>query len=301
MRCLELYDLIQSSQDVIIWCRDKFLLAREAFCPECQSGMKKCHHKCEDGTIWRCSKQVEGVRHFRSLSIRYLSLFEGSKQSIRDSLFLAYEWAANMPIVSAAHEFKLSKDVVINFYRKCRDIVAADVDRHVGELLGGAGQVVEIDECQLGRRKHQRGRVPREIWVFGVLVRGSYPQRIGLEIIPNRKRATLERVIRRIIDPRSRIVSDGWGGYVGLGQAGFDHSVVNHSENFVDQHDATIHTQGIENLWCCLRRFLRSKGTYTRRHLNDYLKELTFRKCTIDGFDCFVSAAERYYIQVSTQ
>jgi hypothetical protein len=125
---------------------------------------------------------VEGVRHFRSLSIRYLSLFEGSKLSIRDNLFLAYEWAANTPIVSAAHEFKLSKDVVINFYKKCRDIVAADVDRHVGELLGGAGQVVEIDECQLGRRKHQRGRVPREIWVFGVLIEAPILSGLGWKL-----------------------------------------------------------------------------------------------------------------------
>ena len=301
MRRIELYDLIQTNQDAIIWCRDKLLLPREAFCPECRSIMKECGHKCEDGTIWRCSKQVEGVRHFRSLSIRHYSLFEASKLSVKENLFLAYEWTADTSVVSVAHEFKVSKDAVIDFYKQCRSIVAADVDRRAGELLGGAGQVVEIDECQLGRRKHQRGRVPREIWVFGVLVRGSHPPRIGLEIVTNRKRGTLEQVIRRVIHPSSRIISDGWGGYARLRQAGFDHSVVNHSENFVDQHDATVHTQGIENLWCCLRRFLRSKGTYFRRYLNDYLKEFTFRKCTIDRFECFISATERYYMQVSTQ
>jgi hypothetical protein len=43
--------------------------------------------------------------------------------------------------------------------------------------------------------------------VFGALVRGSYPQQIRLEILPNRKRATLELVIRRMIQVSTRLVA----------------------------------------------------------------------------------------------
>ena len=163
--------------------------------------------------------------------------------------------------------------------------------------IGGPGLIVEIDESQLARRKHQRGRIPREIWVFGALVRGSNPQKFALAIVTNRKRRTLERVIDQMIDQRSTIVSDGWGGYVGLSAAGFHHLVVNHSENFVHPRDPAIHTQGIENLWYVLMRFLRAKGTYTRRHLTSYLKEFMFRKSSPDIFDCFVSAAERHFLR----
>jgi hypothetical protein len=301
MRRLELYDLIQSNQNAIEWCHDKSLLLREAICPDCHTVMKLCPHKCVDGAIWRCSRQSGGVRHFRSLSIRHHSLFENSNLSVRDSLFLAYEWSANTTLVSAAHEFKLTKEAVVNFYRKCRAITSSEAERNATIRLGGTGETVEIDECQLGRRKHQRGRIPHEIWVFGALVRGSSPPRIVLEILPNRKRTSLEPLIRRTIDPRSRIISDGWGGYAGLRHAGFNHDIVNHSENFVDRQDATIHTQGIENLWCCLRRFLRAKGTYTRCYLNDYLKEFIFRKCATDMFDCFISAAERHYMLSPSQ
>ena len=33
--------------------------------------------------------------------------------------------------------------------------------------IGGLNEIVEIGECQIGRRKYHRGRAPNEIWLFG--------------------------------------------------------------------------------------------------------------------------------------
>jgi transposase-like protein len=93
----------------------------------------------------------------------------------------------------------------------------------------------------------------------------------------------------------SQVISDGWAAYSGLQALGFNHSVVNHSENFVSPNDPMVHTQNIENLWRCLRRFLNSRSSYSRDHLTTYLWEFTFRKCFPNTFETMISAIEAQY------
>ena len=75
---------------------------------------------------------------------------------------------------------------------------------------------------------------------------------------------------------------------------GFKHDVVNHSEGFVSS-DKTIHTQNIENLWRCMRRFLNKKGTYTRVHLIEYIDEFIFRKLFANVFECLITAIQENF------
>ena len=113
-------------------------------------------------------------------------------------------------------------------------------------------------ECQVGRRQHHRGRIPQEVWVLsglmdwcvGALVHESNPLCFFLQIVRRRNRQTLISVIQAGVNAESRLITDGWGAYVDLRHSGFgfDNHVVNHSENFVDPVDASIHTQTIENL-----------------------------------------------------
>ena len=124
---------------------------------------------------------------------------------------------------------------------------------------------------------------------------GSNPVRCFLEIVESRSAETLLGVIQRRVHPNSNICTDGWAAYNGLQSLGYTHSIVNHCENFVSPLDATTHTQNIENLWCCLRRFLRSKGTYTRRYLGDYISEFIFRKSIIDAFETTLSVMEEIF------
>jgi hypothetical protein len=42
----------------------------------------------------------------------------------------------------------------------------------------------------------------------------------------------------------------------------FEHLSVNHSLNFVDPNDATIHTQNIEGLWSRSKYFLRKNEAF---------------------------------------
>ena len=46
----------------------------------------------------------------------------------------------------------------------------------------------------------------------------------------------------------------------------------------MNQEDPNVHTQNIESLWSCLKRFLRSKNLNNRERIENYLAEFTFRK-----------------------
>ena len=48
------------------------------------------------------------------------------------------------------------------------------------------------------------------------------------------KAATLMSVIQQFIKPGSTVISDQWAAYSEIGQYGYQHLTVNHSEHFVD-------------------------------------------------------------------
>ena len=93
--------------------------------------------------------------------------------------------------------------------------------------------------------------------------------------MPDRRRETLEPIIRRWILPGSRIISDGWRSYDLQNQLDFgvyDHNVVVHQRNFVDPADETIHTQNIENTWQRARRRLKRQYGTSKVLFTSYLK-----------------------------
>ncbi|MFV7481635.1 IS1595-like element ISAju1 family transposase, partial [Acinetobacter junii] len=89
--------------------------------------------------------------------------------------------------------------------------------------------IVELDESYFGARrirgKRGRGASGKTI-VFGLLKRDG---NVYTEIVPDCSKATLQGIIRGQIELDSVINTDGWRGYDGLVDIGFDkHLRVNH-------------------------------------------------------------------------
>ena len=79
-----------------------------------------------------------------------------------------------------------------------------------------------------------------------------------------RKKETLIPIIKKYIKPGSVIYSDKWGAYSTLSNHGYTHYQINHSANFVDPQDCSIHTQNIESLWRCFKKH--SKRPEMKQH-----------------------------------
>jgi hypothetical protein len=288
MRRLELVALLASTQQSVAWSRERGLIPWHATCPVCSSQMVEARHKGIDGVIWNCTRRIDGLRHFKRVSIREGTIFSKSKLPLSTLILLLYEWSRNTKPMDAVFELDLHERTVLQWYELCRNVCSLATLTWRNAQLGGPGATIEIDECQLGRRKAHQGRVPTAIWVFGGIVRNSDLKDLFIEIVPNRSRDTLEPIIVRKIHPECRIVSDSWSGYRHLSSAGFNHSQVNHSRNFVDPSDSSTHTQGVENLWRQLRRFLHAKGTNYRRHLKGYIAEFIYKRLFENLFESII-------------
>ena len=139
--------------------------------------------------------------------------------------------------------------------------------------LNGA---VEVDESYFGARrvrgKRGRGAYGKTI-VFGLLKRNS---KVYTEIVADCAKATLQAVIRGHVDLRSVIHSDGWRGYDGLVDIGFDkHFRVNHSAN--EFANGERHINGIESFWSYAKRRLAKFNGVPEQTFYLHLKETEFR------------------------
>ena len=136
--------------------------------------------------------------------------------------------------------------------------------------------VLEADESYFGahrvRGKRGRGASGKTI-VFGLLKRNG---NIYTEIIPNASKPILQAIIRGKADIKSVIHTDGWRGYDGLVDIGYDkHFRVNHGAD--EFAHGSNHVNGIESFWSyAKRRMVQFNGVHKHTFLL-HLKETEFR------------------------
>lgn len=112
--------------------------------------------------------------------------------------------------------------------------------------------------------------------VVGVLRRGNKgsKSKVRAKVIPNVRAATLQPIVHETVETGSRLFTDAWASYRGLGRD-YEHEVIDHAVEYVRGH---LHTNGIENFWSLLKGTI--KGTYVSVepfHLGRYLDEQSFR------------------------
>ena len=150
------------------------------------------------------------------------------------------------------------------------------------EQIGGPGEIVEIDESMLSKRKYNRKRSLNQVWVFGGIVRGK-PLECFIEVVESRNRPVLLDVINRRSKPGSTISSDSWRAYSNLTELlpekDFEeHKVVNHSENLINPEDQEDHTQNIEAFWSSFKRNLRNTNL---KDCQEILRTILDNKCFV--------------------
>ena len=169
---------------------------------------------------------------------------------------------------------KLNRKTINALYHRFRLLIGLQRMSERREFRG----VVEVDESYFGANRVRgralprlRGRGTRKQPVFGIFERKG---EVYTEIIDDCSQATLRAVIRGRIDPQSVICSDGWPGYDGLVDVGYDRHVrINKQKSFTK---GRAHINGIEAFWSFTKRRL-AKFNGVKANFDLHLKECEWR------------------------
>ena len=277
------YSVIKGNK-VVAFLRTKKLLIDKCKCVKCGGWMNLVRRvKSADGETWQCA--LASCQSNRT-SVRITSVFDGMRASLWKYAVAIYEWCRGSSVESICEDAKLGRVTVMHFTSFLRRTTQNWREAIHDEKIGGVGKVVEIDETLIAHRKFNRGRVVAQQWLFGGVERET--GKFFVELVPNRSRETLERVLLRRVERGMTVYSDEWSSYRHISHLGLDHHTVNHSRNFVNPQNG-VHTQTVESLWNRLKRFFRRRGLTNRSKLDEYLAEFYYRENNEDVFEAILT------------
>ncbi len=137
-------------------------------------------------------------------------------------------------------------------------------------FVGGKSRNMHADK-RSGALKGRHGGMVGKVAIMGLLERHGD---VRTRIVPNVRRATLQRVVREQVVPGSTVYSDALRSYRGL-DWDYVHATIDHAETYVKDR---VHTNGLENFWSLFKRTI--YGTHhsvSPVHLDRYLDDATFR------------------------
>lgn len=158
--------------------------------------------------------------------------------------------------------------------------------------MGGVGKVVEVDETYHGRvanptdlttkgkpfknKKAGRGGVNKRP-IIALIERGGSARTFH---VAEANVATVHKIMRESIDPKSKLHTDGHTMYIGIGREFAEHGRVDHSMGeYVRYEDGgVVHNNSCESYFSVFKRGM--KGVYqhcSEKHLHRYLAEFEYR------------------------
>ncbi len=137
--------------------------------------------------------------------------------------------------------------------------------------------VVEVDEIFIGGErpgKRGRGAAGKALVVVAAEESSKGIGRIRLRRVTDASGESLEPAVWEMVEPGSLVRSDGWGGYNGLTELGYDHQVVRKEPALGDNLLPLVN-----RVASLLQRWLLGthQGAVQHSHLEYYLDEFTFR------------------------
>ena len=137
---------------------------------------------------------------------------------------------------------------------------------------------VEIDETYIGGEaigKHGRGAQNKVLVAVAIELDGKSLGRCRMSIIQDASAKSLHGFIDENIEKGSHLITDGWSGYKGIENLGFDREI-HVQKNETDDEKLLPHIHTIISL---LKRWLLGthQGAVEPKHLQSYLDEYIFR------------------------
>lgn len=241
----------------------------------CGCGSTRAHHLKSRPRVFECAS----CHHQHSVTAG--TVFHKTRTDLTKWFLAAYMMASDKRGVSAMH---VSRELGMRYdtaWLMCHKLRNALFERHGFELAN----FIEADETFYGgyREKGARGRStnPKKamlvLAVEKVLATKGTRQWIAgnarIEVIDNADAATLTGFMRRHVQPKTRIITDGWRGYNGLAASGYQHHGVVASGPAAAEHLPLVHVMFLN-----LKMWL--NGTHhgvSKKHLHRYIREWNYR------------------------
>jgi transposase-like protein len=232
------------------------------------------HRQARTG-VWKCNACGD------QFTVTVNTVMESSHISLR-------LWRMAFTIMCSAKKgisaAQMQRQLGIGSYRTawflCHRIREAKKREPIAGLLAGT---VEVDETYVGGkprreagqpRNAKRGRGTKKTPVVALVERGGRVRAHKVERVDG---LTLKAAIRENVDKQSRIMTDEWSAYRGIGTE-FEggHEVVTHSAGEYARGDA--HTNTAESYFALLKRgVMGSFHHVSKQHLDRYCDEFSFR------------------------
>ena len=204
-------------------------------------------------------------------------MYKHSKISTQKVNKIIDHFCVDIPASKTADLLGINRNTINHWYGIFRKAIYVHQMESFEKLFGE----IEVDESYFGARrkrgfrgKLKRGRGTLKQPVFGILKRNG---RVYTEIVPNCKKKVLQAIIKGKVSLETVIYSDGWRGYDGLVDVGYDkHYRVIHGKNEFTKKGTGIHINGIENFWSFTKRRL-AKFNGTKVNFKLHLKESEWR------------------------
>lgn len=236
------------------------IIKNEMTCDSCLSRMSLVKFKRKQSLYrWVCKKPCSFTA-----SITKNSFLSDFNIPFDKFLMILYKYIQGHEIQEISEAIITNRKTISNLLDHVRERILVKVIESAEKLGGvdehGNKKIVEIDESVFFKRKYNRGRILNQQWFIAGIERGS--RKCFIIPVPNRNAQTIVNVLKSFVHDNTIIMTDGWRAYKkALKDMNdtFEHHSVNHSLNFVDPQDRTVHTQNVEGLFSRTKGFLKSK------------------------------------------
>jgi transposase len=245
-------------------------------CPNPKCGKASRFHRIKGRSAYSC--QYCGHHVYPTAG----TIFHKSSTSLQLWFWAIYLVSSTRCGISAK---QLGREIGVTYKTAWRmfNLIRSLMQEDASPLSGS----VEIDETYVGGKRRGKGLGKRggpAAWdhltpVFAGVERGG---KVFAQVVPNARALTLMPIIKERVLPDSMIYTDEYRVYDRLSKHGYTHERVNHLQRVWVAGNAT--TNQIEGFFGLFKNGVR--GVYhsvSRKHLQSYLNEYTFRYNRRDG------------------
>jgi transposase-like protein len=221
--------------------------------------------------LWRCHDCKA------QYTVRIGAVYEESRLPMRHWAYAFWRASTSKKGVAALEiqrQCQISYKSALFLMNRIRFAMAPD--NPVADKLAG---IIECDETYIGGKPrlgtgiHKRGRGTKKVPVFAAVERHG---RIRRQVVADVSGKTLKNAIRKLVDEQSRIMTDDFPAYDGIGLdfAGGHYTVAHRTKEYVR---GDIHTNTAESSFAILKRGI--TGIYhsvSKEYLHRYLWQFDF-------------------------